>query len=235
MCKARARGFGRTAERLTMRISLKHWLRVRRDPWRKVFYQAFRRWKADRMEPKRMVFAHLNAASVVLDVGGFEGNWAADIYERYGALVHVFEPHPRFAARLKQRFEAVPTIKVHDVALGSGEGTLSLSDDGDASSSFRASKATVLGRVVPVASVLTGIDFPQIDLVKINIEGGEYDLLPALDEAGVMARISVLQVQFHLFTPDDIARRDEIRLRLAKTHVCDWSYDFVWEQWSRRT
>lgn len=215
-----------------MRISLKHWLIQRREPWRKVFYAAFRRWKADRMEPKRMEFPALGPDSVVLDVGGFEGNWAAAIHERYGSRIHVFEPHPAFAAAITRRFAGNGAITVHDYAIGSTAGTLSLSDDGDASSSFRKAGKTVEGQIRPVAEVLTPASFPVIDLAKVNIEGGEYDLLPALAEAGVLPRLRMLQVQFHLFSPEDIARRDAIRATLAKTHRCDWSYDFVWEQWS---
>lgn len=215
-----------------MRISLKHWLILRREPWRKVFYDAFRRWKADRMEPKRMEFPLLGPASVVLDVGGFEGNWAAAVQGRYGAQVHVFEPHPTFAAAIARRFAGNGAITVHDYAIGSREGTLSLSDDGDASSSFRKAVRTVEGRIRAVAEVLTPAAFPVIDLAKVNIEGGEYDLLPALAEAGVLPRLRMLQVQFHLFTPEDITRRNAIRETLSQTHRCDWSYDFVWEQWS---
>jgi len=215
-----------------MRFSLKDWLRQRRDPWSKVFYVAFRKWRADRMEATRMQFADIGPDSVVFDIGGFQGNWAADIHERYGAQVHVFEPHPGFAREIRQRFLGNDAIITHEFALGRTEGSLTLSDDGDASSSFRTAKHTVTGRIEPVARFFANADIPRIDLMKINIEGGEYELLPALDQAGILPRIGILQVQFHLFTEGDIQRRNDIRSSLAKTHSCDWSYDFVWEQWS---
>lgn len=218
-----------------MRISLKGWLRQRREPWSKLFYTAFRQWRADGMEQVRMQFDGLGPQSVVFDVGGFQGNWAADIHARYGAWVHVFEPHPVFAAQIRARFAGNARIVIHDHALGSTAGTLTLSDDGDASSSFRKATQTVTGRIEPVAAFFAGSDIPRIDLMKMNIEGGEYDLLPALAEAGILPRIGILQVQFHLYAQDDIARREAIRATLAKTHACDWSYDFVWEQWTLRT
>lgn len=217
-----------------MRISLKALVRQYREPWTKVFYTAFRQWRADNMEATRMTFSSLQSGSVVFDMGGFEGNWAADIHDRYGADVHIFEPHPTFATRIKARFEGNPAITVYDVALGSTDGTLELSDDGDASSSFRAAKKSVTGRIEPVAAFFDRVGVPRIDLMKVNIEGGEYDLLPALIDAQVMDRIGILQVQFHMYSEADIQRRAEIHSRLAETHICDWSYDFVWEQWSRR-
>ena len=113
-----------------------------------------------------------------------------------------------------------------------------LARDLDADQLRQLRDAAASGRAVRpeyVVEVLDELGAPQIDLMKVNIEGGEYDLLPALIDAGIMPRIGILQVQFHLFSADDIPRRDAIRAHLAQTHDCDWSYDFVWEQWSRRT
>ena len=186
------------------------------------------------MEKTRMQFSNLEASSVVFDVGGFQGNWAADVHERYGSHIHIFEPHPTFAAAIRDRFQGNPAILMHDFALGRSEGTLTLSDDGDASSSFRKAKNVVTGHIKPVAQFFEEVEIPRIDLMKVNIEGGEYDLLPALVESDIMPRIGLLQVQFHLFSAADIERRNVIRDMLAKTHSCDWSYDFVWEQWSLR-
>jgi hypothetical protein len=100
-----------------MRISLKHWLRQRREPWRKIFYDAFRNWKAQKMEARRMEFSSLGTGSVVLDIGGFEGNWAAEIHARYGARVHIFEPHPTFASNIAERFLGNHSIIVHDLLI----------------------------------------------------------------------------------------------------------------------
>jgi len=217
-----------------MRFSLKRWLRQRREPWSRVFYDSFHQWRADRMEPKRMQFDGLGADSVVFDVGGFQGNWAAAIHERYGAQIHVFEPHPAFADEIRNRFRGNDAILTHEFALGGSEGELTLSDDGDASSSFRRAKCSVKGRIEPVTRFFAKSDIARIDLMKVNIEGGEYNLLPALSDAGIMPRIGILQVQFHLFSEADIQRREAIRTMLAETHDCDWCYDFVWEQWSLR-
>lgn len=214
-----------------MRISLKHWLRLRREPWRREFYNEFKRWKRDKMEPKRMQFEGLTANSIVFDVGGFEGNWAQDIFDSYGSQIHVFEPHPKFAEALNTRFAANPAITVHDVALGSADGVLDLSDDADASSAFVASEGGTQGRVIDVKAFLDSFAPPRIDVMKVNIEGGEYDLLPALAASGHLGRIDVLQVQFHLYGEEFIAMRDAIVAALSKTHQPAWSYPFVWEEW----
>lgn len=90
------------------------------------------------------------------------------------------------------------------------------------------------GEVVDVSRFMDEFTPASIDLAKINIEGGEYDLLPALARAGQLGRFDLLQIQFHLYDKQQIAERDAIRTDLGKTHTCDWSYDFVWEQWHRK-
>lgn len=214
-----------------MRISLKLWLRLRREPWRRAAYKAYRQWKRDKMEAKRYEFEGLGPDSVVFDVGGFEGNWAQDIHDRYGATVHVFEPHPTFAAALETRFANSPKIIVHAFALGSEAGELHLSDDGDASSAVNDVANAVSGEVRAVADFMASFEPRRIDLVKINIEGGEYDLLPALAASDNLDRFGIIQVQFHQFRETDDALRDSVRDELAKTHSQAWSYHFVWEEW----
>lgn len=216
-----------------MRLSPAYWLKLHREPWRKVFHRSFRRWRKDRMELRRFELTGLGPDSMVFDIGGFEGGWADRISARYGCRVHIFEPHPRFAEELELKFAGNDRVTVHPFALGSTDGTLDLSDAGDASSAVSGAQTSVRGKVVDVARFMTQFPEKRIALAKINIEGGEYDLLPALSAAGELARFDTIQVQFHLFGPENISMRDRIRESLARTHREDWAYEFVWEQWSR--
>ena len=191
-------------------------------------------WRRDRGEEMRYRFANLSADSVVLDLGGFRGGWAQQIFDRYGCFLHVFEPHPGFAADLTTRFADNPKITVHAVALAAADGWFELSDLGDASSAFRQSGATVRCRAVEAAAYLREQEIDQIAAMKINIEGGEFELLPHLVEAGLMPAIDVVQVQFHRLAEDSPARRDAIGAQLSTTHRRSWCYPFVWEEWVRQ-
>ncbi len=217
-----------------MRLSPAYWLKLHREPWRKVSHRSYRRWKKDNMESRRYDFASVGSSSVVFDIGGFEGGWAERIVGKFGCRVHIFEPHPRFADSLSHKFEDDDRVTVHPFALGSADGALGLSDAGDASSAVSGAQASVMGRVVDVAKFMKQFPEHQIALAKINIEGGEYDLLPALIDSGYITRFHTLQVQFHLFGREYISQREAIISRLAETHRCEWSYDFVWEQWTLR-
>jgi FkbM family methyltransferase len=213
-------------------MSLVQAIRLFREPWRGQFHRAYAAWLRDRGDLWRMRVSGLGAGARVLDFGGYEGAWTDAIRRIHGARVEVFEPHPRFAAALAARFASDRAVTVNPFALGEADGPLWLSDGSDGSSAV-VGAAAVQGQQRAAAAYFA--EHPgAVALAKVNIEGGEYTLLPALHRADVLRQIEVLQVQFHLYKQDDIAARAAIRRMLEQTHRCDWEYPFVWEQWSLR-
>lgn len=115
--------------------------------------------------------------------------------------------------------------------IGARNETIALSLDENASSAYKASSKKIDGRLCKASDFLKKENIKKIDLIKINIEGGEYDLLDHLIEADLIKDIRALQIQFHDFVPDAVKRVQAIRRQLKKTHVCTYSYPFVWENW----
>jgi hypothetical protein len=70
-----------------------------------------------------------------------------------------------------------------------------------------------------------------VDLMKVNIEGAEFDLLDHMLEKGCMPMIGNLQVQFHRFVPNAPSRRRTLRSSLKLTHELTYEFYFVWENW----
>jgi len=213
--------------------SFKKWLDRRRNPWKGVFYDALKRWRREDGLAKLYDYSTLPTDAVAFDFGAYRGEWADRVLPTPGLTCHMFEPHPRFATALATKYADYPRAHVHPFALGGTSGELPLSDSDDGSSAVAAHDRALMGEIRSVTDFFAFHDLPHIALAKINIEGGEYDLLPALIAAGILPRIDRLQVQFHLFSPDLIAKRDAIRAELAKTHTCSWDYPFVWEEWQR--
>lgn len=174
----------------------------------------------------------LRPDSIVLDVGGYEGQWASDIFGRYACEVHVFEPVPAFADQIRRRFAANPSIKVHPVALGDRTGTFTIDVRGDSSTLVGGGTDTV--EVVAADEKLRELGLTEIDLVKLNIEGAEYDLLDHLLVNGWLPHIRHLQVQFHDFVPRAVERMNAIQTALEHTHQLMYRYEFVWESWERK-
>ena len=207
--------------------------RVRRVFWRTDFERSYARWLADRGDETRRHDYPLGADAVVLDVGGYEGGWAERARERFGCAPHVFEPVPEYATAIETRLAGGRAI-VHRFGLAGAtrEANFTMADDG--SSALRRGGALRRVSVRAAADVFRELGLERVDLMKVNIEGGEYELLEHLLDRGLMPRIEWLQVQFHDFVPGARRRMREIQRRLAVTHALDWQYVFVWESWRRR-
>lgn len=192
------------------------------------FLSEIRRWFDNRGDQTHRINYALTQESVVIDLGGYEGKWGKTISDMYGCTVHVFEPVPSFCDNIRAMFAASPKVRVYQTALGDkkGEATITMSADG--SGMFAEGDEKVPITIDSVHEFLAGIQ--KVDLIKINIEGAEYDLLDCLTTDELL-KLDNIQVQFHTFYPECQQRRDAIRARLSRTHVLTYNYDFVWENW----
>lgn len=211
---------------------------------RAVFSPAYRR----RLRELKPVHAYLAASpdnnllllhnlpsnAVVMDIGGFTGEWTARMAQRYDARIYVFEPVPHFVDVLRQRFAGNPRVVVCDYGVGGSDQNLRLSLDGDASSAFRQSATTIEVPIRAFGSILREHGIERVDLIALNAEGAEFDLLPALLDSGDFARIDRLLVQFHRVLPDAEARRAAIQAKLSTTHEKMFDFPFCWEYWARK-
>jgi FkbM family methyltransferase len=183
--------------------------------------------------------------AVVLDVGAFEGEWATRILQRADErgpariALHAFEPETRVAERLGHAMRDDPRFHMHPYGLAGrdrvevmtvdGLGT-SLYGDGKARSEF----GTLEVPLRDVAGVLASLGVERVDLIKINIEGGEYEVLDRLHATGWLPRTGTLIIQFHEFAPGAYRGRRRNRRQLAATHRATWCYPWVYERWDPR-
>lgn len=191
-----------------------------------------KRWRQQNGDQHlRTHYEDLNANSVVMDLGGYEGQWASDIFARYLCEVHVFEPHPHYAGLISERFAKNDRIKVYPFGLGKEDEQVSLSVQGDATSMFLPGKDRVAATIKSMEHFLAAASLQQIDLIKINIEGAEYDLLESMIEKGLITRFRNIQVQFHYFIPHAEERMAAIQRSLQTTHQLTYQFRFLWENW----
>jgi len=177
----------------------------------------------------------LNPTSLVFDLGGYEGQWASDIFAMYGCTIHVFEPVEVFAQKIETRFARNKRISVHRFGLSSKTEKVRLYLNADGSSIFGAGAEAVEIQLMKAITFLSEAQIDRIDLMKINIEGAEYDLLDHLLDCGFVNRIGNIQVQFHDFFANAERRMIEIQQRLQATHRLTYQFPFVWENWQRRS
>jgi FkbM family methyltransferase len=186
--------------------------------------------------PDILVSADLDSESVVIDAGAYIGEWSETISERYGATIHAFEPVPSASKRMQRRLADHPNVHVHKLGLGATNERVTMSVDGPGSSMY-ASKGVFGSTEVEIRDVVEVFDelgLHEIDLLKVNIEGAEYDLFDRLAEAEWLPHVRVLSVQFHEWHPNAYKRRRTVRRNFRRNHEEVWNFPWVWELWRRK-
>lgn len=205
---------------------------VLRDP----FTLTAKRWFADRGDQTLRLDYDLDSSSIVFDVGGYIGDYSEDVYKKFGCRIFVFEPVEDFFKHCVGRFVDNESITCLNYGLSSKSGLFEIILNNNQSSFKKTDLRGVKQKaeIRSIADVVSELGIEKIDLIKINIEGGEFDLLPAIINSGFINKIRYLQVQFHDFQPNAYASRLEIRKALENTHREMWNYEFLWESWELR-
>ncbi len=201
-------------------------------------YKAVEQWyKDDPHSLKRSTFDFLNENSVVLDLGGYEGQWSSDVYSRYKCKIFIFEPVAVYADLIAKRFQNNSDISIFQFGLGNKESELEISVNAFASSVIAQKDSSKKEKILikDFLSFVKEHNIEQLDLIKINIEGSEFDLLEYLIRHDHLKKIKGLLIQFHKFAPNATSRMENIKSNMNDTHDCIFSYEFVWEYWQLKS
>jgi FkbM family methyltransferase len=199
----------------------------------------FDRWIRDQ-ERQPLYSYPLGPSSIVLDVGAFRGDWSSEIMRRYDPFIFAFEPIAEHVEGMRARFGNVGKVTLFPFGIADADSQSAMIRSGEASSSFlekqnlkKSDQVTVEMR--DVARVFAELGLEEVDLMKVNIEGDEYKLLPRLIETQLISKVRDLLVQFHHWIPNSQTQRDGIQESLRRTHVKLFDYPFTWELWRRKT
>jgi len=176
----------------------------------------------------------LNQKSIIFDVGGYKGDWAAEVIDKYDPFVFIFEPVPKFFKIIENKFRNNPKVKIYNFGLYDKNSAEKMVIAEDGSSIFIDGEEKINVEMRDIADFLEKEKIENIDLIGINIEGGEYKLLKRMIETGIIKKCRALLIQFHASYPNAKKLRDDIIKVLEETHFNIWSYPFVWEKWRKK-
>jgi FkbM family methyltransferase len=195
----------------------------------------FKKWFADDGDKTLRLNYPLTNDSLVFDLGGYKGDWANSIYQKYECNIFIFEPIPFLVEEMKVRFKDNEKIKIFPFALSDENKSMNifLSNDG---SSFNTnfSSESIECKVVSIKDFINENNINQVDLIKINIEGDEYNVLKNLLENNLISIFTDIQVQFHSFIDGAVNKREILQKLISETHDLTYNYDFVWENWKKK-
>ncbi|MAA98025.1 MAG: hypothetical protein CMN87_20315 [Stappia sp.] len=197
-------------------------------------YRAIKRWKWARGDEHLLLDVPLDADSIAIDAGFYQGSFATRAVARGCGRVLAFEPAPDFCEAAASLVKGLDGVELECAGLSGFNGTAELVYDNDGSSTQRG----IEGRRVEIrlrrASEVVAGAGQDINLLKLNIEGDEYPVLEDLIETGTIRNVRTMMVQFHLIDETSRSRYAAIAEHLRDTHVLTWRYPFVWERWDRK-
>lgn len=168
-------------------------------------------------EPKvTAAFSRLcSRGETVIEIGGFHGSHTINLSNAVGpsGRVIVFEPHPDHASLIRDRVEenSISNVVVEEKAASDSNGEIQLWMDEDDSSTSSIAVSHENGTYHDVESVAIGdyiseLPSGKVDLCKIDIEGGEYELIM---NSTLLSHTNTLICELH---PQFIGREKAVEL-----------------------
>jgi FkbM family methyltransferase len=195
---------------------------------------SLKKWFEDNGDNTHRINYNLNQDSIVFDLGGYIGEWSDKIQRKYDSKVYIFEPVLKYFSELKKTFELKENIKIYNFGLSDKTYNTEIIHDGASSSLYLIDGEKEKIKLINFVDFIKSEEIKNIDLIKINIEGGEYDLLDFILENNLQTQINNFQIQFHKMFDDCEIRRNNIREKLSETHTLTYDYTFVWENWEKK-
>jgi FkbM family methyltransferase len=141
----------------------------------------------------------------IWDIGGNIGAASLYFFDRFPqAEIHCFEPVPENHAMIERNIAGISRIHAHRFALGTSDGSSDIRAS-DVSRNFGGfsfhktgtaeGSACTVQRRAPQGVIEDGTA-PAPDLIKIDVEGAEYDILTAFDPQ-VLARVRWIVGELH--------------------------------------
>jgi len=164
----------------------------------------------------------LTSDSVVYSFGvGEDISFDLGLIDRFGVRVHAFDPTPRSRAWIER--QVLPErFTFHDIGVAAFEGTATFHAPADpAHVSFSMVSLPGTGSVVeaPVyrlATLLDRLRHDHVDLLKMDIEGAEYEVLDDLVASGLDVR--QILVEFHHRFERSGVRRTKAAIQRLNEH-----------------
>jgi FkbM family methyltransferase len=162
----------------------------------------------------------LSEHSIVYSFGvGDNVAWDCSMIERFGCTVHAFDPTPASIAWV-QSHTLPPQFVFHDIGLANFDGELPFYPPRKAGSTHFSqerrggwfdSQQPVMGQVQRLATIMQSLGHTRIDVLKLDIEGSEFEAIPDILASGIEVRQLLVEIHYHFRTRSFRAGMDLVR------------------------
>ncbi len=198
-------------------------------------------WKEIQGDTSAALDWPIDEDSIVVEIGGYEGRWASQMADKFKCHIHVFEPQDWAMEKAITKLTPYDNIYFHEYGLWTHTALMTLGDYGrDGASLLKPkhedSKQVLVEDIDAVFQIMGEElhDDKDIDVCLMNIEGGEYVLIPYMIGMGIMKRIKFFWAQFHMFVPNSERKFEAINKEMETTHDVLWDFGMSMKCWKRR-
>ncbi len=169
---------------------------------------------------EHLLVNNFGKSSVIVDLGAGKGEFPEWIlrefpYEYPTCRIILVEPNPALIQELTKKFESQKQVEILEAAVGNkitDNAKFYLSKSFETNSLNRLLDVDKVGeitvRVVTLRDILSQFYLDKIDLLKIDVEGAEWDIFENFSKHD-FERISQISVEFHDFLNPSLRRRTE--------------------------
>ena len=131
-------------------------------------------------------------ADVVVDVGALAGEFSAYIYDQ-AQIIYALEPYPSYYKELTENIEEfnLNKIKPFNLALSNYNGEGFIQNEGSRGASVLKEEGEKV-KVKTLAKFMKDQEIDHIDILKIDIEGGEVEVFGSEDISEVIGKIDYI-------------------------------------------
>lgn len=178
----------------------------------------------------------LTPDSLVIDCGFYKGEFTMEMARRYDCWIEAYEPVKEFWQSGIELVKKNPKICLRNHGVGRLGGRSKLNVKGALTGDWNFEGPL---ENVKMNSIRAVMDL-ECDLLKLNVEGAEFEILEAMLDynynrgiSNLVGLVDNIQVQFHQVVPNFQERYEAIRAKLLETHHLTFDFPWCWENYRR--
>ena len=159
-------------------------------------------------------------------------DWALDAFKDYRLKVDSFEPLPRNFEILEGKYSNHELVKLHNAAISTKNGTATFycqnwgARTGSSLIKGKASASTKdtceVSTVDLFGWIQSEVQEDELVILKIDIEGAEYDVLPHLFKNGLHDKVDYWFIEFHGKKSPNYSKLIEEQSKKMVNYFFDW-------------